>query len=112
MGHEQRFPCLEQKLDHDGPCRTPLSEEAAALLRHFGFDNPGPPIKVGESDITQITAFLEDRMGEYFRTEGDGYRLNVPALARVVADVAVSAVKTDRRRRAAEAREGGGPDAA
>jgi hypothetical protein len=112
MGHDQGFPCLEKNLAHDGPCRTPLSEEAAALLRHFGFDTPGRPIKVGDSDITQIEAFLTERMGEYFRTEGDGYRLNVRELARVVADVAVAAVKTDRRRRAARAREGGGPDAA
>lgn len=112
MGHDPGFPCSNEDPNHAGLCRTPISNEAAELLRHFGFDNPGPPIKVGESDILQITALLEDRMGEYFRTEGDGYRLNVPALSRVVADVAVSAVKTDRRRRAARAREGGGPDAA
>lgn len=82
--------------DHIEP--TELDPLEAARMRAMGFDTPTPDA-VPVQDRVLIQSVLEDRMGEYFRDNRYGYRLNTRDLSGVVADIVFAALRRDRERR-------------
>lgn len=79
---------------------TDVDPVEADRMRSLGFDRQ-PEFKLPDDAREQIESVLQDRMGEYFRTGGDGYRdrLNITDLSGVVADIVFAAIRRDRERR-------------
>lgn len=77
---------------------TEVSSVEAARIKAMGFDKQ-PERVITDADRSLIQSVLEDRMGEYFRDLGHGWRLNTLGLARVVGDIVSASLRRDRERR-------------
>lgn len=77
--------------------RTEVDPTEARRMRDMGFDKQ-PEVQISDEDRALIASVLEERMGEYFRDTGYGYRLNTDHLAGVVADIVYAVRVQDRKR--------------
>lgn len=77
--------------------RTEVDPLDAARMQAMGFDRQ-PEFGISPKDRVLIQSVLEERMGEYFRSTGNGYRLNTRDLSGVVADIVFAALRQERLR--------------